>query len=706
MEQPAVITPGDELTPINAAEVILIESEEDGHAEIPEDETEDIKNELEAPLAKPEHINGLHVSCPSRANDEMEEDVKLLMCENVQKVTDMSKHMKEDVLFFEQEYISNNQSGNLKCEFRESTKPQHKEKIKSLKELKEPRCPRQTRPFWSIPVIYKSSLVKLLSGLYALVIVVLGLVFATANSLTAVERQHRYYLEIFLVYLYAVSLLVLLYFQTWLLRGVKIKNSYFETNIRVSIRQDGSIQKSPIASPAPHRAGNIIGDDERIENDRDTDEMSLASRHSQLVLPEDGGVAHVGEGINFYLRLGALAFAFGSVSLDGLHISSYFESPDQKTCVSDIFILENVMHLLFTFVQTFFLFKNHKLVIDKQKALVRFGMMHVIATNCCALIVTAISETAEDYRQENFIKKNITLTIGEPKSCYEAITMARSASSYLFPCTILYSIIAAGIIYTLYQYVGVKIQQKWPSHTSLTSSVPQGATGIDCDKANKGLFLGLLVAVLTLIATATFFVFENRLSDSATAVKVFHVTEIALTAVTGNGIVWGYRHLHVLKFLPSHFVSVDSVLLLVALAGSYMYMFFILISVFLSDELPGSIGILSVITIAMEIIEITLQIVFILDGLCRRAENDIQMSEKPGRSVVTFLLVCNIALWAISMFEIKKNQAVPIHENFYGILAFNIITHMCVPMLILFRFHSAICLSKIWYNAYQKEKQI
>ena len=56
------------------------------------------------------------------------------------------------------------------------------------------------------------------------------------------------------------------------------------------------------------------------------------------------------------------------------------------------------------------------------------------------------------------------------KSCYEDMTLARSASPYLFPCTIIYSIIASGIVYRMYTYVGVKVKQRWPSHTSLTSS--------------------------------------------------------------------------------------------------------------------------------------------------------------------------------------------------------------------------------------------
>ena len=43
---------------------------------------------------------------------------------------------------------------------------------------------------------------------------------------------------------------------------------------------------------------------------------------------------------------------------------------------------------------------------------------------------------------------------------------------------------------------------------------------MDCEKANKGLFSGLLVAVVTLIAIATFFVFDSRLNNPMTAIKV------------------------------------------------------------------------------------------------------------------------------------------------------------------------------------------
>nr|KAI8757504.1 otopetrin-2-like isoform X3 [Biomphalaria glabrata] len=565
--------------------------------------------------------------------------------------------------------------------------------------------------------VHRSALTKLLCGLYALLLVVFGIVFSVANALTVKERQHLYYLEallpyatqVFLIYLYLGSLVVLIYFQFYILRGVRVRNNYFDNNIRVVIRRDqDNLQLTP--SPTRKQDGEhqhiIIDGEETFDSRKEPmDQMSTLSTRSQMAVPADGSVAHVGEGINFYLRLGALAFSIGSVTLDGFHVASYFETENTTTCESYIFTVVYLLHLIFTFIQTFFLFKNHKLVIDKNKASVRFGLMHLLATNLAVWFVTAITETAEDFKQQSyFASRSVNTTIeGINKSCYEDITLARTASPYLFPCTIIYSIIAAGIVYRMYQYVGVKVTQRWPSHTSLTSSVPAGAVGMDCEKANKGLFTGLLVAVVTLIAIATFFVFESRLNHPHTAIKIFFIMEISLIIITGSCIIFGMLRFVQLKFLENY-LSLDAVLLVISLGGAYVYLCFMLISSASMVENHGVISILSLAVICVGILESTLQAIFILDGLCRRAENDLQVESKPGRAVVTFLLVCNLALWVVSMFEIKKTMVVPFHLEFYGILPWNIMLHLCVPLFIYFRFHSAICLSKIWYHAYQKER--
>ena len=66
----------------------------------------------------------------------------------------------------------------------------------------------------------------------------------------------------------------------------------------------------------------------------------------------------------------------------------------------------------------------------------------------------------------------------------------------------------------------IKQRYYFSANTVLRSPV-KGVVSMDCEKANKGLFTGLLVAVITLIAIATFFVFESRLNNPTTAVKVY-----------------------------------------------------------------------------------------------------------------------------------------------------------------------------------------
>ena len=83
--------------------------------------------------------------------------------------------------------------------------------------------------------------------------------------------------------------------------------------------------------------------------------------------------------------------------------------------------------------------------------------------------------------------------------------------------------VVARIVYTYlfktpFLYHNVFVQ--YDSCETLLLDTFQGVVSMDCEKANKGLFSGLLVAVVTLIAIATFFVFESRLNNPITAIKV------------------------------------------------------------------------------------------------------------------------------------------------------------------------------------------
>ena len=118
----------------------------------------------------------------------------------------------------------------------------------------------------------------------------------------------------------------------------------------------------------------------------------------------------------------------------------------------------------------------------------------------------------------------------------------------------------------------------------------------------------------------------------------------------------------------------------------------------------------------------------------RYAYTPEQVRNKPGREVVTFLLVCNLAMWAINTLETNRADSHPIQVrkdkfilfgfsvlfcvqkvlydyeynlvflkvDFYGgTWAWPIITHISMPLAIFYRFHSTVCLCEVWKRSFK-----
>lgn len=234
----------------------------------------------------------------------------------------------------------------------------------------------------------------------------------------------------------------------------------------------------------------------------------------------------------------------------------------------------------------------------------------------------------------------------------------------------------------------------------LTITGDSSSNQTDCDKANKGLFLGLFVTILTLVSVSSFFVFDEKLENRDTASLIFYITEITLLFLSCVIVIIGFFKLQQLRFSMPEEGSYDTVLLVIALFGLCTFNAFLVVSSVSTMEEYGLIGILSLGTSALAFIQAAIQTIFILDGLRRCAEHDEHVNHKPGRTLVTFLLLCNLSLWVINTFEVKKAETMPLHSKFYGFMPWNIIAHICIPLIIFFRFHSTVCLSDIWINAY------
>jgi Otopetrin len=126
------------------------------------------------------------------------------------------------------------------------------------------------------------------------------------------------------------------------------------------------------------------------------------------------------------------------------------------------------------------------------------------------------------------------------------------------------------------------------------------------------------------------------------------------------------------------------------------------------------------------------QLLFIADVSRRRVHLPEHERTKPGRQVVTFLLICNITMWVIYTFEVQKVSANPVQVresaimlhrqtpasgqlhiclganelfffqlDFYGFLAWAIVQRITLPLCIFHRFHSAVAFAEIWKTSYK-----
>lgn len=283
--------------------------------------------------------------------------------------------------------------------------------------------------------------------------------------------------------------------------------------------------------------------------------------------------------------------------------------------------------------------------------------------------------------------------------------LVQNASPFLFPCTIEYSLIAAAILYVMWTNIG---QYRQVSNTldtgSLNNALLHGGTRhrhyyqVDCAKANKGLFTGIIVLVLSIICLIIFFVLINKPQYKYLAILEAHIAELALYLLTTLAVVIALVQVRELKYNPHEKMELDSILLVVAQSGLYLFTIFSVIGGHFTIDQNT---ILVLLTALVCLIQGTFQTIFILDASRRSAGSREQALRKPGREMVTFLLVCNFAMWAINTLETRRADSNPVQMEFYGFWAWTIITHVTTPLTIFFRFHSTVCLCDIWKRTYK-----
>ncbi|CAH2063371.1 unnamed protein product, partial [Iphiclides podalirius] len=542
----------------------------------------------------------------------------------------------------------------------------------------------------------QEALSKALSALYAKLLVVLGLAFPVTEVI-AKGVPDAYY-QGFYLYLYLVSVLFIIFQYANLMR---------------------------------QKAVNLIIHEHEVDGKEDRNGKTTPNEKNK----QKETISRYG---SFYLRLGAIAFGIGSMVYSGLEFGEYFEMADR--CRSILSALTPALRMTLTLAQMQFIFLTNKdIEVGSYKIVQRFGFMHMIATNLCEWLYVLVEETKHEihHLEHSMSLKsngyhNDTLEV----PCRRANIMGallQNASPFLFPCTIEYSLIVAVILYEMWKEIKCtpedferkfnmsknksrnnsvtpeKILQQFAGMLGVSS--PHGSRtalhhfSVDCSHAHRGLFAGILLIVFTIISLIMFFVLAHNPKTMNEAIFEVNICESVLYSLTLLAVAGALKQMRVLPYKRNTqaVLGLDTSLLILAQSGMFVYCMFSLIGSHHTMYNDNSSGITGFFSEFLSLNQTILQSLFIIDAWWRRSSTSEQRRKKPGRQLVTFLLVANMAMWAINTLEKNRAEFRPAHLSFYGPWAWTIITHVSMPLAIFYRFHSTICLFEIWKNSFKNK---
>jgi hypothetical protein len=131
--------------------------------------------------------------------------------------------------------------------------------------------------------------------------------------------------------------------------------------------------------------------------------------------------------------------------------------------------------------------------------------------------------------------------------------LVQNASPFLFPCTIEWSLICAVILFEMWKQVRslpeiekTRRNSVKPPHPSQIKSAHHFS--VDCSRAHRGMFAGILVIVLTIISLIMYFVLHNVPEHKMLAMQEVTICEIILYTITSAAVIAAMLQMRDMKY--------------------------------------------------------------------------------------------------------------------------------------------------------------
>ncbi|XP_046978888.1 proton channel OtopLc-like [Vanessa cardui] len=459
-----------------------------------------------------------------------------------------------------------------------------------------------------------------------------------------------------------------------------------------------------------------------------------------IPLKHDYCFSHGRHSGSFYLKLGAAGFALGhlihSVLLIAAQISYYFDDNiSNQDCIDIMQVILDVANPLYCFLQLFFIFKYSNVHIMRAQSLAHFGFMHMIGSSLCFWISTIVRETVlaltiyAGTRYGNQTTGNETSPLNLVKDQHQplwdisdlynencqgapAITsITENFSPYLYPFGVEFNILIVAVYYIIWSHIGTCSNEDSDSTSSVednttvckipTASEENDYTSniviyADCHASNKGLFLGIVLTVITAGVLILGFVFSSVGGDFYELGYMLNAcTKLGLHSVMLFAVVIAYNQTRKLDINEHPISLLDDILLFICLPAFFMETVF---------SMVATITILNVvrtIDVIVMVIQVVFQTALLVDGLRRCSNSRKLRRNKPGREVLMFLLIANVSMWLFNTFSYKSPESLDERYEYYGKVLWSILGHISLPLIMFYRFHSSVCFADIWNAAYK-----
>nr|CAD7452530.1 unnamed protein product [Timema tahoe] len=445
---------------------------------------------------------------------------------------------------------------------------------------------------------------------------------------------------------------------------------------------------------------------------------------------------------SFYLRIGVVVFGFCSVIYAVLSFGQYFELKGTPECDNILVAVTPLVRTTFVVGQMIYVFSLHDrfLEVYKHALVARFGIMHMIATNLSEWLYVVVEETKYDIQQHfrNLEERNLIQILNNPNEtasgsfseslelrnsiaflpdksseCWRSQIMKnllRNSSSFLFPCTVEYSLLCTVILAVMWRtacnsFDSPRTRKQSGVNVIYARSISQFS--VDCASAYKGLIAGLLVTLISTISLILFFELVRQPKYAKLAVFQVNVWEAFVLGTSIAVVILCYMKMRTIGQRREHRdLELEHILLFVTQFGVFLYTSFHIIGAyFMMNAANNRWDVMRIVTPVSALVQSICQTLLVLDAWRRGCSTPEQVERKPGRQMVTFLLVANMVMWIVNRLVNNRAESYPEQMEFYGVWAWTIITHMCMPLVVCYRFQSSVCLYEVWKHVYKQTRK-